>query len=185
MNYINSELEQKNICLIQGDCLDKMHDITNDYIDLILNDLPYGITQNKWDFVIPIDKMWDQFNRVCKNDAVIVLTATQPFTSKLVLSNIDHFKYEIIWKKTVGSGQLNIKKQPLKVHESILIFYNKFRTYNEQKTIGTPYSIKRKVTFDEQGYGKQRDSEKNNDGFRHAKSIIEISNPNVFIVVFN
>ena len=177
MNYIKSELEQKNICLIHGDCLEKMKDISNNYIDLILTDLPYGITQNKWDSIIPIDKLWEQFNRISKEETIIVLTASQPFSSKLILSNIDNFKYEIIWEKTIGSGQLNIKRQPLKVHESILIFYKKFNTYNEQKTIGEPYSIKRKVNFAEQNYGKQKDSEKQNDGFRHAKSVIKLSNP--------
>jgi site-specific DNA-methyltransferase (adenine-specific) len=123
--------------------------------------------------------MWAQFNRVIKDDGIVVLTATQPFTSKLILSNIEDFKYEIIWEKTIGSGQLNIKKQPLRIHESILVFYKKPGTYNEQKTEGKPYAIKRKIKSKGEGYGKQKNSSKINDGFRHAKSIIKISNPRV------
>ena len=179
MNYIEEELEKNNICLILGDCIHKMKDIQDNYVDLILTDLPYGVSQNKWDSIIPLDVMWKEFNRICKKDGIIALTAIQPFSSKLVLSNIDNFKYEVIWEKTVGSGQLNIKRQPLRVHESILIFYSSFKTYNEQKTIGAPYSIKRKVTFGNRGYGAQKDSEKINDGFRHAKSIVKFSNPRI------
>lgn len=170
------------IKLVQGDCLEVMKHITSNSVHLICVDLPYGTTQNKWDEIIPFDKMWESFNRILKDDGVVVLTATQPFTSKLIMSNIDNFKYEIIWEKTIGSGQLNIRRQPLRVHESVLVFYKKFGTYNEQKTEGKPYSIKRKVASkvaEGEGYGKQTDSEKTNDGFRHAKSVLKISNPRI------
>ena len=93
-----------------------------------------------------------------------------------MMSNIDMFKYDIIWEKTINSGQLNVKKMPLRSHENILIFYNKNRTYNEQKTKGEPYKIKRTDTTGD-GYGGQKGSEKNNEGYRHARSVIKISNP--------
>lgn len=157
----------------------EMKKIPNHSVHLIAVDLPYGTTRNKWDEIIPFDKMWTEFNRVLKKDGAVVLNAAQPFTSKLVMSNLDDFKYEIIWEKTIGSGQLNIKRQPLRVHESVLIFYKQFGTYNEQKTAGEPYTINRKVTFKGEGYGKQTDSKKENDGFRHARSVIKISNPRV------
>lgn len=175
----SSEISLNNPLLINGDCLKEMNRLDGKSINLILVDLPYGTTQNKWDAIIPFDQMWDEFNRIITDNGKIVLTATQPFSSKLVMSNLDNFKYEIIWEKTIGSGQLNIKHQPLRVHESILIFYSKSGVYNEQKTEGTPYSIDRKVTFDGEGYGAQTDSSKHNDGFRHAKSVIKISNPRV------
>lgn len=165
--------------LLQGDCLEKMGEIPDGSINLILADLPYGTTQNKWDAIIPLPEMWIAFNRVLRRDGIVVLTAAQPFTSKLVMSNLNHFKYEVIWEKTVGSGQLNIKRQPLRVHESILVFFIKSDTYNEQKTLGIPYAIKRKVTSKGEGYGLQTDSEKVNDGFRHARSILKVSNPRI------
>lgn len=148
-------------------------------VNLILTDLPYGTTQNKWDEVIPFDKMWECFSHVLTPTGIVVLTATQPFSSKLVLSNPKNFKYEIIWEKTIGSGQLNIKRQPLRVHESILIFYEKFGTYNEQKTQGEAYKRIR-VPRLKAGYGTQpAPPNKDSDGLRNARSVIQVSNPRV------
>jgi site-specific DNA-methyltransferase (adenine-specific) len=172
-------VNQFKVKLMNGDCLVEMKNIPDKSIPLVCVDLPYGTTQNKWDEIIPFDKMWDEINRVMKEDGVAVFTATQPFTSKLIMSNIKDFKYEIIWEKTIGSGQLNIKRQPLRIHESILVFYKKFGTYNEQKTEGKPYTINRTVVSKGEGYGKQTDSSKKNDGFRHAKTVIKISNPRI------
>lgn len=172
-----SSLTINNPTLINGECLEEMENIPDKSVKLIAVDLPYGTSQHKWDEVIPFAPMWKQFNRILKEDGITVLTAAQPFASKLVMSNLDDFKYDLIWKKTLASGQLNVKRQPLRVHESLLVFYKKFSTYNEQKTEGKPYSIKRKVNFKGEGYGKQTDSEKINEGFRHAKSVIEVANP--------
>lgn len=160
-------------------CLIDMRSIPDGYVNLIATDLPYGVSQNKWDSILPLDEMWSLFKRIIKPNGVIALTATQPFASKLIMSNMDWFKYDLIWEKTICSGQLNVKKQPMRAHETILIFYNEVPTYNEQKTKGEPYKIKRKVSFDGPGYGKQKNSEKVNDGFRHAKSVIKISNPRI------
>lgn len=165
--------------LINGNCIVENKIIKTHSVNLILVDLPYGTTQNKWDEIIPFDVMWEMFNRVLKENGIVVLTSAQPFSSKLIMSNLDNFKYEIIWEKTIGSGQLNIKRQPLRVHESILVFYKNSGTYNEQKTEGKPYSIKRTVNFKGEGYGKQTNSEKKNDGFRHARSVVKISNPRI------
>lgn len=174
-NIFNTELGYLEF----GDCLKIMPNIKDKLIDLILVDLPYGTSKNKWDLIIPINKLWEQFNRTIKPNGVIVLTAIQPFTSKLVLSNLENFKYEIIWEKTIGSGQLNIKHRPLRIHESCLIFYKDMPTYHEQITEGEPYTINRKVNYKGEGYGKQTDSLKNNKGFRHAKTIIKIPNPRI------
>lgn len=172
-------LDKSDVTLLEGDCLQQMKSIPDKSIRLICVDLPYGTTQNKWDEIIPFDKMWAEFNRVITDDGATVLTASQPFSSKLVMSNINDYKYELIWEKTIGSGQLNIKRQPLRVHESILVFYKKFGVYNEQKTAGKPYSIERTVKAKGESYGKQTDSKKINDGFRHAKSVIKVSNPRI------
>jgi len=111
--------------VIQGDCLDVMKQIEDKSIDMILCDLPYGTTQNKWDVIIPFDKLWEQYERIIKDNGSIVLTATQPFSSAVVMSNPDLFKYEWIWKKTDSTNFLNAKHQPLRIHESVLVFYKK------------------------------------------------------------
>lgn len=169
----------QNITLICGDAIKSMREIKEDSIDLICCDLPYQITQNKWDIMIPIDEMWSEFNRITKKNGVVVLTATQPFTSKLVISNLANFKYDLIWEKTISSGQLNVRKQQLRNHESILVFAKSPFTYNEQKTEGSPYKINRKVKNGENNYGTQKDSSKENEGYRHAKSVIKVSNPRI------
>jgi len=173
------KLRGQDFTLVNGDCLKVMKDIPDGSIDMILCDLPYGVTNNKWDVVIDLDDMWEQYERVIKENGAIVLTATQPFTSQLVMSNIDIFKYDMIWEKTIASNQLNVKIQPLRNHESILVFYKKQPTYNEQKTKGDPYSINRKADYMDGNYNKQKPSSKKNNGYRHAKSVIKISNPRI------
>ncbi len=121
------------ISLFNADCLEIMENVIPDNsVDMILCDLPYGTTQNKWDSIIPLDKLWDCYNRICKGS--IVLTATQPFSSLLVSSNLKSFKYEWIWEKSRSVGFLNAKKQPLRKHESILVFGSP-KIYNPQGLI--------------------------------------------------
>lgn len=120
--------------LLQGDCLEVMKNIPDKSIDMILCDLPYGITRNKWDSVIPFDKLWEQYGRIIKDDGAIVLTASQPFTSQLVMSKYEWFRYEWIWEKQRASNFTQVKRQPLKYHENILIFSKKpIKTYNPQR----------------------------------------------------
>ena len=118
--------------ILHGDCLELMPAIPGGSVDMILCDLPYGTTACKWDTIIPFDKLWEQYERIIKPNGAIVLTATQPFTSALVMSNTKIFKYEWIWQKSHPTGHLNSKKQPLRQHESILVFYKKQCTYNPQ-----------------------------------------------------
>jgi len=108
--------------LIQGDCLEVMKTIEDNSIDAIICDLPYGTTQNKWDSIIPLDELWKQYKRIIKDDGAIVLTAMQPFTSNLILSNAKEFKYCWYWKKNRATGVLNAKKQPLRNIEEICVF---------------------------------------------------------------
>jgi site-specific DNA-methyltransferase (adenine-specific) len=165
--------------LIHGDCLDEIFLLPKHSVDLILTDLPYGVTQNHWDTILPLDVMWEAFKHILKLDGRVVLTATQPFTSKLIISNLKEFKYDLIWEKSISSGQLNVSKMPMRSHEHILVFYDKFNTYNEQKTSGLPYSIDRKKSYIDGCYNKQKTSQKTNTGYRHARSVIKISNPRV------
>lgn len=165
--------------LINGECLTRMADIEDHSVDLICVDLPYGVTKNKWDSVIPLDLMWKEFNRLITPNGAIVLTATQPFSSILAMSNLADFKYDLIWEKTISSGQLNVSHQPMRNHESILVFYKKKPIYNEQKTVGEPYSINRKAEYGDNNYSSQKSSSKSNDGYRHAKSVLKFSNPRI------
>ena len=131
------------IDLRQGDCLELMKDIPDKSIDMILCDLPYGTTRNKWDSVIPLDKLWEQYERIIKENGAIILFSQMPFTAELTHSNLKLFKYEWIWEKDNGTGFLNAKKMPLKIHENILVFYKKLPTYNPQMRTGfKPYKCK-------------------------------------------
>ena len=105
-----------------GNCLDLMSDIDDKSIDMILCDLPYGVSACKWDSVIPFEPLWAHYKRIIKNNGAIVLTANQPFTSALVMSNIKMFKYEWIWEKSVAFGFVHTKNQPMKKHENVLVF---------------------------------------------------------------
>ena len=122
------------IRLFQGDCLEVMDKIIQKEIkvDMILADLPYGITSCKWDSVLPLDKLWDQYLHIIKENGIIALTASQPFTSTLVMSNPKLFKHEWIWIKNRGSNFANTVREPMKEHESVLIFSKGKWTYNKQ-----------------------------------------------------
>ena len=127
----------------QGDCLELMKDIPDKSVDMVLCDLPYGTTKNKWDSVIPLNKLWKQYERIIKDNGAIVLFSQMPFSAELVHSNLKLFKYEWIWQKDNGTGFLNAKKMPLKIHENILVFYKKLPLYNPQMRTGfKPYKCK-------------------------------------------
>ena len=126
----------ENVKLYKGDCLEVMKEIPDKSIDMILCDLPYGTTKCKWDNIIPFDKLWEQYNRIIKNNGAIVLFGSQPFTSLLVTSNIKNFRYEIIWEKEQAVNFAFQKKQIGKVHENICVFYKKQPTYNPQMREG-------------------------------------------------
>lgn len=108
--------------IYNGDCLEIMQDIPDKTIDMILCDLPYQITGCKWDTIVPFDLLWSQYERIIKDHGAIVLTASQPFTSKLIMSNLELFKYEWIWQKEQGVNFQCCHHQPLKIHESVLVF---------------------------------------------------------------
>ena len=166
--------------LIQGDCLEKMKDISDGNIDFILCDLPYGTTQNKWDAVIPLHKLWVEYNRVLKRNGACVLFCAQPFTSILIVSNLLFFKYDWVWKKPKGTGHLNAKKQPMRDKEDLAVFYRESCTYNPQMTIGTPYKDKAgkdhlKTTSMTGSYGVYTNFREDNNGFRYPKQVLNFN----------
>lgn len=125
--------------VVQGDCLEVMRSIPDKSVDMILCDLPYGTTQNKWDSVIDLEKIWTEYERIIKDNGAIALTSQGVFTAKLILSNEKLFKYKITWIKSKPTNFLNAKIQPLRKHEDICIFYKKQPTYNPQMTKGEAY----------------------------------------------
>jgi len=126
------ELKDITNQIYHGDCLEIMPQFPDNCIDMILCDLPYGTTSCKWDVIIPFELLWKQYKRVIKDNGAIVLTASQPFTSALIVSNIKMFKYELIWEKSNPSNIGLANKQPLKYHENICVFYNNQPIYNKQ-----------------------------------------------------
>lgn len=155
--------------LYHGDCLEVMPTIDAGSVDMVLCDLPYGTTQNKWDSVIPLDALWAEYWRIVKPNGAVVLTAQPPFDKLLGTSCLRHMKYEWIWEKDQGTGHLNAKKQPMKCHENILVFYQKQCTYNPQMTEGRPY--KQASGRASQNYGAQVSVVTENDGFRYPRSV--------------
>ena len=131
--------------LYLGDCLERMKEIPDGSVDMVLTDPPYGTTACKWDSVIPFEQMWEQLKRIIKPNGAIVFTASQPFTSALVMSQPKLFRYEWIWEKSIATQFLDAKRKPLKKHESVLVFAKKQTTYNPQFSSGKPYSTNPKA----------------------------------------
>ena len=134
-----------------GDCLEIMKRIPDGSVDMVLCDLPYAVTSNSWDEIIPMDQLWAAYDRICKPTAAIVLTASQPFTSVLVASNLKMFKHEWIWIKNRGSNFANTVREPMKEHESVLVFSKGKWTYNKQmqeRTGGGADRVKYNVAFE-------------------------------------
>jgi site-specific DNA-methyltransferase (adenine-specific) len=159
-----------------GDCLEVMKQIPDKFVDAIICDLPYGTTACKWDSVIPFEPLWAQYKRIIKDNGAIVLTAAQPFTSALVLSNPKWFKYEWIWNKKKPSNFLNANRTPLMNHESVLVFYKSFGIYNPQMTIGKTRTKGGKKYANNGCYGNYNETEKVSYNKYFPKSIVEISN---------
>lgn len=159
--------------VLRGNCFDWLPEIPDNSVDLVLTDLPYGITACKWDTPIDLAEMWKQLNRVCKERAAMVFTAAQPFTAALIMSNPRNFKYEWIWEKPQGTNPLNAKIMPLKNHENVCVFYRKAPTYNAQMTQGTPYSgfSSDSATIGEV-YGSRKSKHRDNpEGTRYPKTV--------------
>lgn len=148
------------------DCIEGMRQIEDKAIDMILCDLPYGVTsKNKWDNIIPFDLMWEQVERIIKDNGAILFFAQDKFTAKLMLSNERIHRYNIIWDKELPSGFLNANKQPLRSHEDIVVFYKKLPVYNPQKVKGNKCHSKGKSV------GKDNDDCYNNQNYNNFKLV--------------
>lgn len=161
--------------LMNADCLDAMAMIPDGSVDLVLCDLPYGTTNNKWDSVIPFEPLWREYKRLCRG--AVVLTAAQPFTSALVMSNVEWFKQALVWKKNIASNFLNASRQHLMRHEDVLVFSAKQPTFNRQMGSGEPYTQKRNGRDDTgDNYGRiAKRTDTVNDGARNPISILEFN----------
>ncbi len=180
---LKGSVNLNNIELWHGDCLELMKDIPNKSIDMILCDLPYGTTQNKWDSIIPFEPLWEGYNRVIKDNGCIVLFGSEPFTSQLICSNVKNFKYNWIWQKNKCTGFLNAKKQPLNDNETISVFYQKQCTYNPQMTKaekiyrrGLVIRDKGKNIQQSDNYGEQKSFYQVDNGLRYPKRIQYFNN---------
>ena len=157
-----------------GDCLDILPTLADNSVDMVLVDLPYGTTACKWDSIIPLDKLWEQYNRICKEDGAMVFTAAQPFTTILATSNLENFRYEWIWEKPQGTNPMNAKVMPLKSHENILVFYRKKPIYNPQMWYSTPYSgFSSDTSKIGEVYGSAKSKHRDNpEGSRYPKTVL-------------
>jgi site-specific DNA-methyltransferase (adenine-specific) len=150
------------IDLIMGDCMDVMINIPDGSVDMVLCDLPYGTTACKWDSIIPFEPLWSEYRRVCKHSAAIVLTASQPFTSLLIYSNLKEFRYSLVWDKVNKyTGALNSNKMPLRRHEDISVFYRSLPIFNKQYREGKPFK-----STQTRGHGAH--TQHGNSGVKHT-----------------
>lgn len=166
--------------LMNGDCLEKMKEIPDKSVDLILCDLPYGVTANKLDIVIPFEPLWGEYDRITKDNSAILLFAQGMFYVDLVNSNRKIFKYDLIWDKELTTGFLNAKKMPLRKHEQIAVFYKKQPVYNPQMTKGSPNHFRKEDNEETKGnknYGKYNRVKQTYDGMKYPTSILEFSKP--------
>jgi DNA modification methylase len=168
-----------DIKLYNDDCLNIMSELPEHSVDMILCDLPYGRTQNRWDNVIPFDKLWDCYNRISKDNTAILLFSDGLFMADLMISNKKMWKYNIVWNKVLVSGFLNAHRMPLRITEEICVFYNKQPTYNPQMTKGKPNHSVGDVNkkLQNNNYGKYTLKETNFDGEKYPVSIVEFMKP--------
>lgn len=166
------------VWMMHGDCLERMKEIPSGSVDMALADPPYGTTACKWDSIIPLEPMWEQLKRIIKPNGAIVMTASQPFTSFLLCSNLPMFKESLVWEKTTATGHLNAKKKFMRAHEDILVFYSKPPTYNPQMSHGherkTALRVDRSQKLSD-CYGVQKGETSYDSTSRYPRSVIKTS----------
>lgn len=167
-------IEELQNSIFEADCLLKMKEIPNESIDMILCDLPYGITQNAWDSYIPLQPLWEEYRRIIKPRGVIALTSNGIFTAKLIISQEKLFKYKWIWEKSKPTNFLNAKKQPLRKHEDVCIFYQKQPVYHPQMTMGEAYDKGIRKNQQSGNYGDFQPVHVQSSGERYPTDIIYI-----------
>jgi len=158
--------------VIEGDCISVMRHLPNSCIDMVLCDLPYGTTQNKWDSIVPLDELWAEYKRIVKPSSAIVLTSQGMFTAKLMLSQPRMFKYKWVWEKSKSTNFLNAKKQPLRKHEDVCVFYCKQPVYHPQMTEGEPYDKGIRKNQLSGSYGDFQPVHVHSDGKRYPTDVV-------------
>lgn len=162
----------RSVELLHGDCLELMGQIPDGSVDMVLCDLPYGTTRNKWDSILPLGELWGHYKRICRG--AIVLTAQSPFDKVLGASNLEMLRYEWIWEKPRATGHLNAKRAPMKAHENVLVFYDRLPTYNPQMTPGERYSVGGGASRMD-NYGAFSTVRENNGLMRYPRSVQRFS----------
>lgn len=163
---------KSKVALIEADCLSAMREIPDQSVDMILCDLPYGTTQNAWDSVIPLDKLWKQYRRILAPKGVVALMSQGPFTARVILSQESIFKYKITWVKSKPTNFLNAKKQPLRKHEDICIFYAQQPNYTPQMQPGEAYDKGVRKNQLTGSYGDFRPSHVKSEGGRYPTDVV-------------
>lgn len=163
--------------LLHGCCISRLTELPGSSVGMVLVDPPYGTTKCKWDSVIPLPPLWEQIWRVLKPNGVVCMTASNPFTSQLIISNRENFKYTLVWEKTTATGHLNANKMPMRAHEDIVVFYRGAPTYNPQMTKG---HTRKKATSKREGtpsdcYGAGKGSTQYDSTTRYPRSVIKTS----------
>ena len=164
-----------SITLMQGDCLERMKEIPDGSVDMVLCDLPYGTTRNKWDSVIPFEPLWSQYRRVIKDNGVIVLFGDGIFTARLMLSADDIWRYNLVWDKQRGCDFLNANVKPLKSHEDVCVFYKKKPVYNKQPWYASPYKRQKNGSLSENYGERQAAWSESVNGERNPLSILSFA----------
>jgi len=162
------------------DCLEGMKRIPSESINLIITDLPYQKTKNRWDSMIPLDLLWEQYNRIIKPNGAIILFGQDTFTAKVMLSNEKMHRYNLIWDKVLTSGFLNANRMPMRSHEDIMVFYKKLPTYNPQKVLGKKnHSKGNPKEYQNNNYGEFGfvDNSEELGDLKHPKSILTFEKP--------
>jgi site-specific DNA-methyltransferase (adenine-specific) len=165
----------ENIEITNEDCYETLLRLKTGQIDLLLQDTPFGCTQNEWDIKPDLPKMWVEWERVTKEDGAMIFFATQPFASELILSNQKNFRYDLIWYKALGTGFLNANKMPMRNHEHVLVFYRKLPIYNPQMKIGIMRDKGNKGSRTTTNYGKFKPTVSRNNQF-FPQSVIDLTN---------
>lgn len=170
--------------LLNLDCLDLLKSLADKSVDLFFQDLPYGVTQNDWDKPVNLAELWPEWERVGKENAAFVFTASQPFATDLINSNRKLFKYDLVWEKSIATGFLNANRMPLRNHELILVFYKKLPIYNPQKFIvagRSSFKKQRKQEIRNNCYGDFKNTDSGNkDGSRFPLSVFNVPYENSF-----
>ena len=166
------EAEEFINSVIEGDCIEVMQHIPDDSIDMVLCDLPYGTTQNKWDSLVPLEQLWKQYRRIVKPNGAIVLTSQGLFTAALIMSQPSMFKYKWVWEKSKATNFLNAKKQPLRKHEDVCVFCRKSPLYYPQMTEGEPYDKGVRKNQLSGSYGDFQPVHVQSDGKRYPTDVI-------------